>query len=129
MASSEMQERKSGTVPDAVPARGPRATARSHEWLDDRSRALHLLVAEKLRNDPGLVSMALDNLTRWERQSGPDRAWAEWREILTARPISKIIALLEEESENANRLRQSSPFAGALTEEERMAIFREYAAL
>ncbi|HSU17874.1 hypothetical protein [Longimicrobium sp.] len=109
--------------------RGLRATARSHEWLDERSRALHVRVGEKLRDNPALVSMALANLDRWERQSGPDRAWAEWREILTSKSISEIVALLQEDSENANRLRQSSPFAGALTEDERMAVFREYAAL
>jgi hypothetical protein len=108
--------------------RGPRATARSHEWLDDRSRALHVRVGEKLRDDPSLVRKALGNIERWERNSGPDRAWNEWREILTSKSIPEIIALLKEESENGDRLRQSSPFAGALTEEERMAIFREYAA-
>lgn len=129
MASSDVQESRSGVAPMAPSIRGPRSAARSHEWLDERSRALHLLVADKLRKNPGLVSIALANITRWEQQSGPDRAWGEWRDILTTLPISEIILLLGEKSANADRLRQSSPFAGALTEEERMAIFREYAAL
>jgi hypothetical protein len=75
------------------------------------------------------VAKALENIDRWEKQSGPDRAWTEWRTILTTRPVSEIISLLGEKSENANRLRQSSPFAGVLTEEERLEILRAHAAI
>jgi hypothetical protein len=109
--------------------KGPRASERHHGWLDDRSRALHLRVAEKLRSDPALISRALDNLDRWESRGGPDRVFDEWRRILSSRSVGEVIALLCENSENANRLRQSSPSAGILTDNERMEVFREYAAL
>jgi uncharacterized protein (DUF433 family) len=108
---------------------GPRARERSHAWLDDRSRALHTRIAEKLRENPALIAIALENIARWEERSGPDKALDEWRRILTSKPLSDVTALLMEDSENADRLRQSTPFAGVLTEEERAAIFRAYEAL
>src|SRR4051812_229075 len=98
-------------------ARGPRATRRDHTWIDERSRALHARIAEKLRTQPSLVSVAVDNLDRWERLRGPDSATDEWRALLDA-PLPDLLRLLTEESENADRLRQSSPFAGILSEEE-----------
>lgn len=112
-----------------MPLRGPRATARHHDWLDERNRALHARIAEKLRQDPTLISQALANIDRWAERSGTDRALHEWREILTSRPLGEVVALLAEDSENADRLRQSTPFAGVLTQEERTVILRHYDAL
>jgi hypothetical protein len=48
----------------------------------------------------------------------------KWAEIL-ARDVSAIAAFLEERSELADELRQSSPFAGALRPQERWQIWRE----
>ena len=110
-------------------ARGPRATRRDHAWIDERSRALHAKIAEKLREQPALVSVADENLDRWERLRGRDPALDEWRTLLSATPLPDLLRLLTEESENADRLRQSSPFAGILTEQERTAVFRHYETL
>ena len=38
----------------------------------------------------------------------------------------EILDLLRSDTEDARRLRQSSPFCGILSEEERLAVFREY---
>jgi len=43
--------------------------------------------------------------------------------------VEKILDLLTSDDENARRLRQSSPFAGVLSQEERRSIFDEYEAL
>jgi hypothetical protein len=110
-------------------ARGPRATRRDHAWIDERSRALHAKIAEKLRRRPSLVAVAHDNLERWERLRGPDPALDEWRTLLKATPFPELLRLLTEESEHADRLRQSSPFAGILTEPERTAVFQHYETL
>jgi hypothetical protein len=40
--------------------------------------------------------------------------------------VSQITQILTEQSERATRLRQSSPFAGILTEDERQAIYESY---
>jgi hypothetical protein len=108
--------------------RGPRATRRDHTWVDERSRALHARIADKLRAQPSLVAVAVGNLDRWERLRGRDAAADEWRSLLDA-PFPELLRLLTEESENADRLRQSSPFAGILTDEERTAVFQHYETL
>lgn len=109
--------------------KGPRATARKHDWVDERSRALHLRIAEKLLQDPAGISKALANIDRWEKLRGPERAYDEWRKILTTSSRDEIVALISAEGEEATRLRHISPFAGVLTEEERMEIFRYFETL
>ena len=94
-----------------------------HSRLDERSLALHRLVVEKVQADPALLDKAQENVRRWQEASGsPSLALAEWEEILSA-PVDQVAAFLVERSERATRLRQSSPFAGILTEDERRAIF------
>lgn len=101
--------------------------ASDHTRLDERSLALHRLVAEKIVHDPALLDLARENVRRWQAASGsPSLALAEWEHILT-RTAEEIAVLLVDPSENATRLRQSSPFAGILTEAERLAIYESYA--
>ena len=109
--------------------KGPRATRRDHAWIDERSRALHARVAEKLRADPTLISIARENITRWEQLRGPDPALDEWKALIRRRKAQDLVQLLTEHSENADRMRQSSPFAGILTPEERLAVLRHYETL
>jgi hypothetical protein len=84
--------------------RGPRATRRDHAWVEERSRALHARIAEKLRTEPALLSVAVDNLDRWERLRGQDPAVDEWRALLEL-PLPDLLRLLADESDNAARLR------------------------
>jgi hypothetical protein len=109
--------------------RGPRATRRDHAWIDERSRALHARVAEKLRQRPELLAVAGANLDRWETLRGPDPTLDEWRSLLRETALPDLLRLLTQEGENADRLRQSSPFAGILTVEERTAVFAHYETL
>ena len=98
---------------------------RSHQWIDQRSLALHEAVAAKLEADPQLLDVARRNLERWLQQN-PALALREWRRILDSTPLADVVALLRSSSEEATRLRQSSPFAGLLTTEERRAIIGVY---
>jgi hypothetical protein len=88
-----------------------------HSETDQVSLELGRRVAERLRWQPELVAFARANLARWSRQntSAPSllRCYAEWQEILS-RPVDEICDLLCAESDNAQRLRQNSPFAGVL---------------
>ena len=87
-----------------------------HIRLDERSLALHRLIAMKVR----------DNLRRRQESSdSPSLAFAEWARILTG-TVDQVARFLEECSERATRLRQSSPFCGILTEAERRAIYESY---
>lgn len=82
---------------------------------------MHRMIADRLKADPGLLQVAQRNIARWRSQSG-DKPWMrEWERII-ARGVGNVIAVLTEESENARRLRSSSPFAGILNETERQAF-------
>lgn len=98
---------------------------RTHEWIDRRSIALHEAVAEKLLQNPSLLDVARKNLRRW-LMVAPQPTLVEWRELLDSLPLNELIALLRSPSEPAARLRQSSPFAGVLTAQERQAILDQY---
>ncbi len=99
-----------------------------HARLDERSLALHRLVAQKLVADPSLLDLARANVGRWQAANdAPSFALGEWEQIL-GQPIDEIAKLLVDRSERATRLRQSSPFAGILTDAERKAIYESYSA-
>jgi hypothetical protein len=94
---------------------------RSHEWIDQRSLALHEAVAAKLEADAQLVEIARANLQRWLSTSR-NPALLEWRRLLDTLPQPELLSLLRSRGDDAARLRQSSPFAGLLTPRERQAI-------
>lgn len=98
---------------------------RSHRWIDERSLALHVRVAAKLAADPTLLDSARANVERW-LQTAPSAPLLEWRQVLETTPLTELIDLLQSSTERAAWLRQSSPFAGLLTPQERLAILREY---
>jgi hypothetical protein len=103
-------------------------TSRTHDWIDARSLALARATAEKLRRDPARFVVVIENLQRWRQQMQPwPAALQEWADILT-QGQSAAIAALTEDSERGRRLRQSNPFAGVLTPQERNTIFTEYEA-
>ena len=97
-----------------------------HSRLDERSLAMHQLIAAKVQADPALLDRARQNVRRWQASDGsPKLALAEWEQILDG-PINQVAQFLAERSERATRLRQSSPFAGILTEAERRTIYQKY---
>jgi hypothetical protein len=89
-----------------------------HSITDQVSLELARRIAERLRRRPEVLDFARANLLRWSQQknSAPSllRCYAEWQQILS-RPVEEICTLLCSESDNAQRLRQNSPFAGVLT--------------
>ena len=100
---------------------------KDHRLIDERSLAFERLIAAKLRDEPALIEKARGNLARWLEtcSDGVRPALLEWQRLL-AGPFDELLALLEATDERATRLRQSSPFAGALTPGERFAILREF---
>ena len=90
----------------------------NHSETDQVSLELARRVAERMRWQPEVVDFARANLARWSQQNAavPSllRCYAEWQEILS-RPVEEICNLLCSESDNAQRLRQNSPFAGVLS--------------
>lgn len=89
---------------------------------------MHRLVAAKVQADPTLLDRARDNLRRWLRmEDSPTPALTEWERVLSG-SVDQVTQVLTDPSERATRLRQSSPFAGVLTEAERKAIYDSYSA-
>jgi len=100
---------------------------RGHQRIDRRSLALHSAIAGKLRDNPALLAIALENIERWSLAEGRSQPyWDAWRVILS-RPLPEILDLLVEESERMTALRQATPFAGVLEPAERWAIYERFA--
>ena len=79
----------------------------------------HRLIAEKIDADRSLLEIPQRNLDRWRELRGEDcPASAEWRELLK-QPWEQIRTVIVSDTEESSRLRQSSPFTGILTPEER----------
>jgi hypothetical protein len=97
-----------------------------HPEIDRWSLLMHRHLADRIEvGDHRPVQKALANLERWERQHGElQPALREWVEILTW-PTSRLVALLRDESENATRIRSSSPFAGVIDQRLRLELLRE----
>lgn len=100
---------------------------KDHRLIDERSLAFDRLIAAKLRAEPALVEKARANLARWLATSSPRVSpdLLEWQRVLSG-PFDALLALIEATDERAARLRQSSPFCGILTTEERTGIIREF---
>lgn len=107
----------------------PKTGAQHDEALtreERRSLALHRAVAAKLAADPaGVLARARRNLEVMRRanQDGGAEAWfAEWARRLRG-PLAGVIEALVSHEEHARDLRQVTPFAGVLSDEERRAIY------
>ena len=102
---------------------------RDHRLIDERSLALAQAIAERLRQDPSLISLARANLKRWSTTCSPGTrsTLEEWSAVLEG-PIDGVLALLTDPGERAVRLRQSNPFAGALPSNVRNEIFLRFEA-
>ncbi len=97
------------------------------QLADERSRAFHLKIIEKLQQHPELWRVPEQNLQRWETQmDGLSPALYEWSRILHSCSKEEIVALLQSSSEEADRLRSSSPFTGILSQKERENILSTF---
>lgn len=90
----------------------------NHSGIDEVSLSLARRVSERLRAQPELLEIARTNLRRWQQRNvdSPSllRCYAEWEAILQ-RPLEQVLGLLLSETEEGQRLRQNSPFAGVLS--------------
>ena len=90
---------------------------------------MHCKIVQKVSRDPILLDKAKANLSRWSADfDGPKpRYLQEWQEILK-KPWPMIAEIMTRMSEDATRLRSSSPFAGILSERERDQIYAAFRA-
>lgn len=106
-----------GLVPDDEGARG------GHRRAERRSLAYHRALARRLRRP--MVDDALRQVWKWRSQEAIDTHYADEWERLLSRPVAEIRRAIGEDSQSAAALRQTSPFAGMLSEAERRKIISE----
>ena len=101
-------------------------TGVGHPHIDARSLEMAKIIVKRIDADPTLIEHAHRYLAGEEERHGTlSQASLEWKQILT-RPWSEIRKILLDESDEGQRLRSSKPFAGIVTEEERLAIIEQY---
>jgi hypothetical protein len=101
-----------------------------HRKLEERSLALHREIAQRVRSNPDLLSSVRERLSK-DIRSGRFSislidAMQEWLDLLDSSSVEQLLELLVDEGENGRRLRQSTPFAGILTKEERRRILEKH---
>jgi hypothetical protein len=94
-----------------------------HRVAEARSLALHVLAARRIAAEPRLLERARATVARWLERYGerPPAALREWQALLE-RPWQEVAARATELSDDAARLRQSSPLATLLSAAERRRV-------
>ena len=115
----------------AVGGLGHLCVVRNYNWIMPTDRReervtmeLHLTLAQKLRSNPQVVlAVTPKNLERLRsRLTAPiGQGWvSRWAELLDG-PVEDLISGMLADTTEGRDLRQNSPFAGALTQSERIA--------
>ena len=98
----------------------------NHVISDLRSKILHIEVARKLIRRPELLTEARSRLQRMYQSTPYSRKYLErWEELLSG-PLEGVLQVLGAENEESNALRHVSPFAGILSEKERLKTLRDH---
>ena len=98
-----------------------------HQTIDDRSLAFGRAIAERLSAEPQRLTEASATLNRWLRTCSPGArpALFEWLAAVDE-SVDAVEAILTGRDERSVRLRQSNPFVGVLSAQERAAIMRRF---
>ena len=115
-----------------TPGGGYLWTVNWHQLIEERSYEMDQVVAGVLRRDPN----ALARVVAWieERMADPSYsihskdALQEWLDLIRAQGLPGVLEKLADRSEDAYRMRHSSPFAILMPQDERMRILRRYEA-
>lgn len=94
-----------------------------HSIHEVRSLYAHRIISKKLQENPELLNKAWENLAKCRTKADLD-VFTEW-EILLRAPLQKLCEFITRDDELLKRLRQSSPFQGFITPEERAMIHEQ----
>lgn len=100
----------------------------AHADIDRVNAAQDRKIAARLRRDRRVLTLARANLRRWAAADGPRvrTVFQEWHAVLHRLTPGEIAGFLRSDTPMARRLRQSSPFAGVLTQSERQELRRSH---
>lgn len=100
---------------------------RTHQELDLRSLAMHRLVAARIRDNPVLLERVKGTLVRWRSLVDVNTVpYLDAWEHLVDQGVEACLAVATEDSERAAALRQSSPFTGILSNQERWEFLKNW---
>jgi len=99
----------------------PTAPVNKQDVQDRRKLSMARRITEKF---PLTVirQRSLDNMDRWQSNGVWVSAFEEWRKLMTEGSDDQVLTIMTGEDQTANRLRQSAPYAGLLTQAEVEAI-------
>jgi hypothetical protein len=104
--------------------RPPRRPGSSQELLDERKRLLAVAVVREF-SPRQIRAQSLANLHRWKSQGTWIPAYDEWQRILEKDSDGALFVAMLSRDEDSNRLRQSMPFVGLLSQEQVKSIYEE----
>jgi hypothetical protein len=91
----------------------------SHRRAEERSLALHRVVAARIRTDPAVLERARDRVRGWRDGALVAPFYRDAWASLLAMPVDELCTTLVRDDESMAALRQVTPFAGALAARER----------
>jgi antitoxin component of MazEF toxin-antitoxin module len=97
---------------------------RSHLMLDELKRLLSLAVIRHF-SPQEIRAQSIANLYRWKRQGTWVSAYDHWTEILQRGSDGELFNAMLGRDDNSNRLRQSMPYVGLLSQEQVKEIYEE----
>lgn len=104
-----------------------------HEVIDERSYEMHQVIVDVLRRDPEKLKPVVEWIQRFladpEFSIHAKDDLTEWLELIKARGLPGVLEALSDRSEEGKRMRQNSPFAVIMPQEERLRILRRYESL
>ena len=104
-----------------------------HQVIEERSYEMDQVIADVLRREPTKLGLVVAWIE--QRLADPDYsvhskdALTEWLDLIKSSGLPGVLEKLADRSEDAFRMRQSSPFAVIMPQDERMRILRRYEAL
>lgn len=100
----------------------------NHGVHDQVSLRIAEIIARSLADHPEWIAQARSNIDRWKRLNadapGLIRCYDEWQRLLDE-PIDRIRDALTATTDEGQRIRQNSPFAGVLSPQVIWRIKRE----
>lgn len=104
-----------------------------HQVIDERAYEMDQVIAEELRREPGKLELVVAWIERfladpdYSDQSKEDLQ--EWLDLIKSQGLQGVLRALGDRSEEGCRMRQNSPFAVIMPQDERLRILRKYEAL
>jgi hypothetical protein len=104
--------------------RPPHRPGSAQQRLDERKRQLAVAVVREFPSRQ-IRAQSLANLHRWRSQGTWVPAYDEWQHILENPSDGALFAAMLGRDEESNRLRQSMPFVGLLSQDQVKTIYEE----